>query len=72
MLTRLRQAVRLLVVDALNGPAWDARARYKVDHPYIFDRATLKAMLAASGWRIVGTWIAGNDRYIGHVCKPAR
>jgi SAM-dependent methyltransferase len=59
-----------LVVDALDASQWNARSRYKVDHPYAFTAQTLRRMVTSAGWQIRGSWLRRRGEYVGLVCSP--
>lgn len=68
VLTRLRQAARWLVVDAMDVTYWPAHARYKVDHPYAFTKHTLYEMVTRAGWIPTHTWERRHGKYAGLFC----
>lgn len=70
VLARLRQAVRLLVIDAMDVDRWGDAHRYKVDHPYAFTRDTLRRLVEAAGWHIRHEWQRRHGQYVGLVCSP--
>lgn len=60
----------VLIVDAMDVDYWPVAHRYKVDHPYAFTDATLRAMVAdRAGFVIRSSWTRRNGKYVGLICS---